>query len=278
MIKVGSFEITIGHFPDGTLSLGDRFNNWNDILAEANDGCALIRWHYQCEEELVALIYIVNHLRSNMLDCLFLSMPYIPNARMDRVKDTKNNVFTLKYFAEIINSLNFKRVFVLDPHSPVSEALINNIEIIDTSGNVETVIKRIKSDKLTIFFPDEGACKRYINIVTAPYAFGVKRRDWKSGEIQGLDVVGDINNIKDHDILIIDDICSRGGTFYHSAQKLKKLGAQKIYIYVTHCENTITETDALGSNLLLDGDLIERVFTTDDIFTGNHSKVEVINK
>ena len=34
----------------------------------------------------------------------------------------------IKYFCDIINSLNFKRVWVLDAHSNVSLALLNNVQ------------------------------------------------------------------------------------------------------------------------------------------------------
>ena len=99
-----------------------------------------------------------------------------------------------------------------------------------------------------------------------PYAFGIKKRDWRTG----LDVAGATYLIDGHNILMVDDICSRGGTFTHSARKLKELGADKIYLYVTHCEDTIFQ-----GSVLTDG-LIEEVFTTDSILTKTHEKIEVI--
>jgi ribose-phosphate pyrophosphokinase len=121
-----------------------------------------------------------------------------------------------------------------------------------------------------MFYPDSGAMKRYSGMVNLPYAFGIKRRNWETGVIEGLDVAGAVDQIAGKDILIVDDICSRGGTFYHSAKKLKELGANKIYLYVSHCENTILEGE------LLDSGLIEKVYTTDSIFTKSHEKVEVL--
>lgn len=112
--------------------------------------------------------------------------------------------------------------------------------------------------------------KRYSEIIPLPYAFGIKKRDWETGQIQGLDVAGSVHKIEDSKILIIDDICSRGGTFYHSAKKLKELGAKEIYLYVSHCENTILEGELLTSGL------IEKVYTTNSIFTKEHEKIEVI--
>lgn len=75
-------------------------------------------------------------------------------------------------------------------------------------------------------------------------------------------------------MLIIDDICSKGGTFYHSAKKLKELGANKIYLYVSHCENTI-----YAGELLKDNGLIEKIFTTDSILTDLTSpKIELVEE
>jgi ribose-phosphate pyrophosphokinase len=123
---------------------------------------------------------------------------------------------------------------------------------------------------LVAFYPDEGSMKRYSGMVNLPYAFGIKKRNWETGKIEGLDVAGAVDQIAGKDILIVDDICSRGGTFYHSAKKLKDLGANDIYLYVSHCENTIFEGD------LLKGDLIKKVYTTDSIFTKEHEKIEVL--
>lgn len=255
MIKLNGKVVDINHFPDGTLLM--KSNGF-----EKN----IIQWNFENNEELVALIFLTKHLRSIWCEEISLYMPYIPNARQDRTK-TDEDVFTLKYFAEIINNLNFKTVYVLDPHSAVSEALIENISIFTPDELIKKTIKDCKPDLL--FYPDEGAMKRYSGMITKEYVFGIKKRDWQSGKIEGLDVCGDVEKIKGKNVLIIDDICSRGGTFYHSAKKLRELGANKIYLYITHCENTIFEGE------LLKGDLIDKIYTTNSILTKNHEKIEV---
>lgn len=255
MIKINGEIIDIKHFPDGTL-----------LMKLKGISNPIIQWNFESNEELVALIFLTRHLNSVGVKDITLFMPYIPNARQDRVK-TDEDIFTLKYFAEIINTLNFKAVFVLDPHSAVSEALIENISIVSPDELITQTISDCEPDIL--FYPDEGAMKRYLGMVTKEYVFGIKKRDWQNGKIEGLDVCGDIDKIKGKNVLIIDDICSRGGTFYHSANKLKELGANKIYLYVTHCENTIFEGE------LLKGDLIEKIYTTNSILTKNHEKIEV---
>lgn len=269
MITVDGERVGIGSFPDGTILMKQP-----GVLSRK----VRIEWKYEDDREFLALIYLVKHLRR--IGVRFggykfeLFMPYIPNARMDRVRN-EEDVFTLKYFAELLNTLEFDKVIVLDPHSYVSEALINNIEVVRPNANVLMSLFRMEDTGRgrTIFYPDEGACKRYSSmggLHEIPYAFGIKRRNWETGEIKGLDVAGAIDEIAGKDILIVDDICSRGGTFYHSAKKLKELGAKDIYLYVSHCENTILEGE------LLDGDLIKKVYTTSSIFTKSHEKVEVL--
>lgn len=263
MIKLDGCIIDINKFPDGTL-LMKEFIEYDFV----NYREATITWLFENNEELVALIYLVKHLRNHGVGSLYLKMPYIPNARQDRVKNGED-VFTLKYFAEIINDLDFDSVTVLDPHSSVSEALIDRIIVESPANTVKRIVGCLGCDDLTMFYPDEGAMKRYKEMFNIPYAFGIKQRDWATGQIIGLEVSGMIDLIKGRKILIVDDICSRGGTFYHSAKKLKELGAKEIYLYVSHCENTILEGELLTS------ELIEKVFTTDSIFTKKHEKVEV---
>lgn len=266
MIKLNGQVVEFGHFPDGTTLMKQK-NSYNIY----NNGTK-IEWFFENNEELVVLIYLTKHLRENGVDYISLNLPYIPNARQDRVKNAED-VFTLKYFTDIINYLNFNYVQVLDPHSSVSEALINNVVVCNPKNYIEKTLERIESQydykQVLAFYPDEGAMKRYSGLLNRPYAFGIKKRNWETGEIEGLDVAGSIDKIKDGTILIVDDICSRGGTFYHSAKKLKELGAKEIYLYITHCENTIFEGELLTSGL------IEKVYTTNSIFTKEHEKIEV---
>ena len=264
MIKVNGRTIELGHFPDGTLLVKE--NVPKDFNTER---IATIMWKYENDSEMVALIYLTKHLKSHGVEKIHLDMPYIPNARQDRVK-ADEDVFTLKYFAEVINSLKFASVTVLDPHSSVSEALIDRVVIKTPKDNIKKVLEKLGEDNIMMFYPDEGAMKRYSSMADKPYAFGIKKRDWATGQIKGLDVAGATELIPNSRVLIIDDICSKGGTFYYSAKKLKELGASEIYLYISHCENTILQGEVLTSGL------IEKVFTTDSLFTEQHQKIEVL--
>ena len=253
MIRVGNVEIKQGQFPDGTLLMkfdpnGDEFDPRGNMLVE---------WYYENDAELFSLICVKRHLdRVYSYSDVILYMPYIPHARMDRVKSDAD-VFTLKYFCEVINSLNFKVVHVRDAHSNVSLALLDNVVDEGVERYVNNAITFSNADAL--FFPDEGAMKRYSEHFTKPYAFGMKKRDWETGKILGLDIIN-AENIVGKNVLIVDDICSRGGTFYHSAKALKAAGAKSVSLYVTHLEETVTIGD------LPESGLINHIYTTESIF------------
>ena len=260
MIKINGMVVEQNHFPDHTLLI--------KATPKTNEAYHIIDWKYENDAELFTLICLRKHYGGRAV----LWMSYCPHARMDRVKDV-NDVFTLKYFAEVINSLNFEQVNILDPHSNVCTALINNVRVISPKGYITDAIEKCQPN--LIFYPDEGAMKRYSDMTNMPYAFGIKKREWATGKILGLDIMN-AELVKDKNVLIIDDICSRGGTFLHSATALKAAGANRIFQYVTHAEKTMVEGE-MYNNL----DLVERIYTTDSIFNiewDDRNKVTIVNE
>ena len=264
MLLLNGAEIPLNRFTDGTLDL--RIDVPRDHVS---DRSAVITWQYENDTETVALIFLTRHLQEHGVKYVDLMMPYIPNARMDRVK-TDADVFTLKYFSELINGLHFRSVHVLDPHSAVSEALIDRIVVKSAEENVKETVRRIGDDGLILFFPDEGAMKRYSEMAPLPFVYGEKRRDWETREITGMEIRGDCGRIAGKRVLMVDDICSSGRTLHSAAEKLKELGAAKIYLYVSHCENIVTESELLHS------DLVEKVYTTRSILKLENERFEIL--
>ena len=267
MILVNGKTMTLTQFPDNTSSFRfDVSKIVNDLEWERYE----IEWRYDSDAECILLWYLVNHIRSIAGDgaAIYLYLPYIPNARMDRVKN-EDEVFTLKWFSNFINELHFEQVTVLDPHSNVATALINNVFVVQPNELIQQVIDTIGTDNLLLCYPDEGAAKRYSELMGAEYIFGIKHRDWRTGKIERLELTTP-EKVVGRTVLIVDDICSRGGTFTHTAKALQSAGAKEIFLYVSHCENTILQGDVLKDGL------ISHVFTTDSILRASHEKISII--
>lgn len=250
---------TFKSFPDVTQAIKIDFSQ---IATPANTTIQ-IQWDYENDSEMATLYYITKHLQANKFK-VQLKMQYIPNARMDRVENS-DEVFTLKYFADFINNLNFTEVLVLDAHSSVSLALINNVVQLDIKDKINEAISKSNPD--IIFMPDEGAHKRYSKLTkTLPSTFGIKHRDWRTGDIIGYDLA-EPELVKGAHVLIIDDISSFGGTFFFAAQALLKMGAKSVDLYVTHAEVSI-----LKGKLLEDNSPITNIFIGNPLFNMDLAK------
>ena len=273
------FEVTSIKFPDNTQKI--------DLDAEATVYSSfLITWsQYESDEELVRLIFITKHLKERFNAKVYLYMPYIPNARMDRVK-SDTEVFTLKYFCEVINSLGFEKVFVLDPHSNVSSALIDHVVVMSPEQYIDMAINDIEGYPV-IYFPDEGAYKRYGSMDCfngMEVLIGHKVRNWDTGKIEGLRITGPNGEVwspkhfEGESVLMVDDIISYGGTLAYSADELKELGFEHIFAYATHTEKSML--DSVKGTFLkrLTSDVVDKLYTTDSIYPGENSpKVTVFN-
>ena len=305
MIRILGEEIKVNHFPDGSQMLLN-FEQIDRIVGYARENetmCPIsIHWNYENDEELVTLFYLVKHIRQCVKDCaLDLHMSYIPNARLDRIKKN-SEVFTLKYFADFINSLNFRYVYVFDPHSDVCAALINNIQIMSPESVIETVLNKIhqneidscfydkRYEEIVLYYPDYGAKKRYSSLKKFEkfkLVYGCKTRDWETGKITGLkicdkdgiviDYSEDKEILKDKIVLMIDDIVSYGGTLAYSADALKEYGTKDIYAYASHTENSILDKEKSTLLKRLEDGTVKRLFTTNSIYRGENEHIEVNN-
>ncbi len=265
MIKINGQMLTTEYYPDGTQRL----------KAECNDADIEITWKYESESELFSIIAVAeNYIEKGRK--VSLKMPYIPNARMDRVK-ANEEVFTLKIFCKLINQVGFEKVTVLDAHSNVSLALIDRVNQMD----IADVIRRAAVEKLPediiLYFPDEGSQKRYVDLFPKyRYSCGMKKRDWATGQITGLDIIDNGLDLKGKTLLMIDDIISFGGSLYYSALKLKELGVADIYAYATHTEKSVLDEEQGKLKKLLEDGTVKKLFTTDSLFTGAHKQIEVM--
>ena len=190
-----------------------------------------------------------------------LFMPYVPYARQDRVCD-KGESFSLKVFANLINSLQFNLVTVVDPHSGVTPALLNNVRIInqkDVLHKWQAFIQRVLKG-VTFISPDAGANKKVYDAASyfghREFLRADKLRDMATGNI--LETIVYADDLNGRDVCILDDICDGGRTFIELAKVLKAKNAGKVILYVTH------GIFSAGIDPLFSGG-IDEIWTTDSL-------------
>jgi len=176
--------------------------------------------------------------------------PYLPYGRQDRPM-IEGEPFSLKVIANIINTVNFKKIFTLDPHSDVTPALIDNLEIFRPNYLLqakEDILK--KFGDFVLVAPDGGALKKiykqakfidYKNSqVEIPFSVNVppvvianKVRNVADGKIIATILPQEVD-YQNKTFWIMDDILDGGRTFIELAKELRAKGAKKVVLSVSH--------------------------------------------
>lgn len=257
MIKVDGKVVVFEQFPNGETLFKNEFYLMDRV------GSCIVEFKYENDSDLIKLMFVKKELDLNGISSS-LKILYMPYSRMDR-KQSVGTSFTLKYVSEFINSLEFNMVVIVEPHSDISEKLINNSVswLVTKELLMEFLSEEIVPDY--ICFPDKGARSRYesefeefnLDIINCD-----KTRDFDTGKILDLKINSKIK--QGSNIVICDDLSSYGGTFLWCAEKLKEKGAGDIYLIVGHAEESILEGKIPNS------DLIKKVYTTNSIIDKKH--------
>jgi ribose-phosphate pyrophosphokinase len=251
------------HFFFGGGEQHIKFNH-DDLMHTWN--ATTIWLQYGQDSEIWKLALIVDALNRDGVNLIRLNIPYFPAARQDRVC-VQGEPLTVKVFADFINSMNFDRVTIFDPHSDVTPALLDNVKVIDNTEFVGAILGEMNAldgtGKTVLVSPDAGSNKKVANVAkylhkTSGIEVSVVRadklRNVATGQIIETTVYAD--DLTGKECYIIDDICSKGGTFCALAKVLKAKGASKVYLVVSHYEGT-------ADLRILKESGIDLVFTTD---------------
>ncbi len=183
----------------------------------------------------MALAQHVEVLRRYGVKQIMVNYPYLPYARQDRVIEV-DEPFSLKIFCEFLNTLKLDRVIVIDPHSDVGPALINNCTVREQHVIAKLTIPQAFFDDPDVVWisPDAGAYKKLSKLISygERIAIGTKIRN-SQGQIVRTEVYSPVD-ITGKECIIVDDICDGGRTFIELSKALHAKGAARVRLYVTH--------------------------------------------
>ncbi len=262
--KVGTFEHNIEPhmFSGGELNVNIPrnyvFHNKIELIANIADS-----------DGIMALAMVRDAISQLSSIEVHLYLGYVPYARQDRVCNP-GEALSIKVLCNMINTMNFDLVTILDPHSDVTPALLDRVRVITPEQILEKTFA--VGVNTVLVAPDAGATKKVEKVAQffggMEVIQGFKKRDLKTGALSGFGYIGDVDG---KHLLIVDDICDGGGTFLGLANKLSDGGAKSVSLYVSH------GIFSKGIDILLDGG-ISYVYTTDSFEHGcENSRLETIN-
>lgn len=239
-LEKSDIKYTISKFPDGQQQVKIQNLIWTSEEIQINSRLNNFK-------DLELIICATKSLRNLGIRIISLYTPYFLGSRSDRKFEEGSNNYLKDVICPIINSLNFESVTVIDPHSDVLEACLNNFKKVNNLSLVDFSLKNIYNghyhierdqNKFILISPDAGANKKIFKIAEQIGYNGEvitcsKSRD-ENGKLSRVEVpYSPKNNHKD--IIIIDDICDGGATFINISKKMNELGyTGKRYLIVTH--------------------------------------------
>lgn len=239
-LKLNKLDVPVKHF---TFSGGEEQVVIDpSFTPKGGIGYVDIYAKLKSSSDIMALVMLTDacrRLKGLHPYCIFtLHMPYIPYARQDRVMNNGESL-AIKAFTGVINSLQYHKVIVDDPHSDVSSALLNNVEVrtqdeIFSEYVSKNPIYSVNKGRAVVIAPDAGARKKAQKVAERYHLQLVeagKVRDTKTGAITGTEIYGDV---KDQTCVMVDDLCDGGFTFIKLAEALTNAGAYKTHLFVTH--------------------------------------------
>lgn len=269
---------------NGEIFSPDTFHNGETIykIPNVNADTNEVELAFETDADITKVLFATHYIRDKQPKSeLNLKMLYIPYSRMDREIPEGCQLFSMKYFMKIINACNFDSIVALDPHSNVSEDLLDRLLEVDLVQYVERVVERFKPDY--IFYPDKGANEKYTKILSSinvPHFYGTKKRDLanRGKIIEDRYELHNAPELMNKNILIVDDLVSLGGTAFVAGKTLKQYGACRVALYVSHCENGVFY------GKLLKGDPDSGFKAVDKVYTAattplemTHENLEVIH-
>ena len=205
-----------------------------DLMA---GGSLMIDARVTSMDDFMLIPLMAASLRQSRPRSLDLFIPYFPGARQD--KQEPGFALSIKVFADIINDLYFDNVTIVDPHSSVTPALIDNVRVMDHRHLVDQALAQWRINGLIC--PDEGAIKRVQDQAIydgndLPIVYARKKRDPRTGKLSGFDV--DYIPFSGN-WCIVDDICDGGGTFIGMADEIAKKNGRydhqaRLFLWTTH--------------------------------------------
>jgi ribose-phosphate pyrophosphokinase len=219
-------KINIQKFSDG---------EFQPVFLESirGDYVFLVQSTYAPTDNLMELLLMIDAAKRASAYKIIAVIPYYGFARQDR-KDKPRVAIGAKLIATLLEAAGADRIITMDLHAPQIQAFFDvPVDHLDSSAIFIPYIEQLKLENLTFAAPDVGSTNRVREIASyfsAEMVICDKHRK-RANEIASMVVIGDV---KDKDIILVDDICDTGGTLAKAAGLLKDKGAKSVRALITH--------------------------------------------
>lgn len=184
-------------------------------------------------DHLMELLIMIDACRRASARRITAVIPYYGYARQER-KARARDPITAKLVANLITTAGADRVLTLDLHAPATQGFFDiPVDHLTAIPLLAQYYKKQNLENTVVVSPDMGGVTRARDLaerLRVPLAIMDKRRP-KPNVSEILNIIGDI---KDKDIIMVDDIIDTAGTISQGASALLERGARSVSACCTH--------------------------------------------
>ena len=247
LVKLGKRSIEV--FPDGEIGVQILEN------VRGKDVFVLQSISRRPNHYLMELLIMVDALKRASARSIVAVLPYYGYARQDR-KEKSRVPITAKLVADLLEKAGVTRVLTLDLHTEQIQGFFN-IPVDNLYARLLFVhkIREMGLKNAVVVSPDVGSNKmasKFADELKVDIAIVDKRRV-NAEKVAANALIGDVLG---KNVVLVDDICSTGGTLKMAAKVCKQAGAKSILAFISH---------GLLIGNALDGAEIEHFYVTNSV-------------
>lgn len=259
---LGNMNIT--HFADGEFSVSyEESIRGRDVF--------LVQSTFPNSDNLMELLLMIDAAKRASARSIIAVTPYFGWARQDR-KDKPRVSIGAKLVADLLSVAGIDRLITMDLHADQIQGFFDvPVDHLYASAVLLPYIKSLNLEDLVIATPDVGGSKRastYSKFLNVPLVLCNKTR-LKANVVESIQIIGDV---KDKNVIIVDDMVDTAGTITKAADIMKEAGAKSVRAIASHCVMSGPASERVQNSSL------EEITFTDSIpYTKRCNKVKQLS-
>lgn len=231
----------------------------------------LVQSTFPNSDNLMELLLMIDAAKRASARHIIAVMPYFGWARQDR-KDKPRVSIGAKLVADLLSVAGIDRLITMDLHADQIQGFFNvPVDHLYASGVLLPYVQTLKLEDMVIASPDVGGSKRastYAKYFGCPLVLCNKTR-LRANVVDSIQIIGDV---KDKNVVIIDDMVDTAGTITKAADIMKAAGAKSVRACASHCVMS-----GPASERVQDSALEEIVFTDSIPYSNRCAKVKQLS-
>ena len=231
----------------------------------------LVQSTFPSADNLMELLLMIDAAKRASAKSINAVIPYFGWARQDR-KDKPRVSIGAKLVADMLSAAGIDRLLTMDLHADQEQGFFDvPVDHLYASTVFMPYIKSLNLKNLCMASPDGGGSKRasaYAKFLDVPLVLCHKTRK-KANVVADMQIIGDV---RDMDVILIDDIVDTAGTITKAAQLMIDNGAHSVRAMASHCIMSGPADERVANSPLQ-----EIIFTDSIPYRGTCSKVKQLS-